>query len=43
MVMYRNPVEQWLWESGVMGWGLGLIAMGIILAGVVAVWKEMRK
>lgn len=43
MVMYRNPVEQWLWESGVMGWGLGVIAAGIVVAMCVALWNARGK
>lgn len=30
IVAYRNPMEQWLWESGVAWFGIGLI--GLIVA-----------
>lgn len=49
-VMYRNPMEEWLWESGVMSWGaailLGLFALAVLFRFALYLackWQNWRK
>lgn len=43
-VMYRNPVEEWLWESGVAYWLiLGAIALTILIFTCVYVSEAIKK
>jgi len=42
VVAYRNPIEEWLWESGVAYWIiLGLCALVVTVAGYL--WVIDRK
>lgn len=47
IVMYRNPIEEWWWESGAAFWVigvlLGLIALFVIGATIQALWSRWRR
>lgn len=34
VVAYRNPLEQWAWESGGMWWVLGLWGVAMVVVGL---------
>lgn len=37
VVMYRNPAEEWLWESGFIPWAaFGLLVLLLVALGVTA-------
>ena len=40
-VMYRNPLEQWFWESGLAYWFYGIV-WGLVLLFFIAVWISTR-
>lgn len=54
IVVYRSPLDQWIWESGV-GWGcvyttLGIAALCVVGVGLAAAeqwvkeqWRSWRK
>ena len=42
VIVYRNPLEQWMWESGAVAWiGIGL-ALIVVVGSAIAFVKEMR-
>ncbi len=46
VIAYRNPMEQWLWESGVAFASISLLVGGVLLFyGAVAFscWRDRRK
>lgn len=45
-VMYRNPLEEWLWESGVMFWVVlivGIIVVPFFIGLWIAEWRRQRR
>lgn len=42
LVAYRNPLEEWLWESGTMYWIIALLLSVLVLSVLVAfaVWMS---
>ena len=46
IVAYRNPIEEWLWESGVAYWLIlgfaSLVATALLYTGVNSLYRRWR-
>ncbi len=41
-VMYRNPFEEWFWESGAVIWVLAITVIAAIIVYAPIIWRNRK-